>query len=152
MKSFYGILKEGRLEVKHGSGTVNLELPDWFVECEPHLESVPGMQAWADKHNIALGLFHAAIQKVLINMRQEVRPKNLSKAKGGGTQKIIEEHAQAELDIFTIDVVPRPGESKAAEKAQIILETTTLAHANMRTAMLDTGMTEDEVDALFDKI
>ena len=138
-KSFYNILKEGKLEVNHKGEDVTFDLPQWLIEASDCLEDEAALLTWAREYEVLHGLLHYGIQQGIIALRAAARPQvksfrdadkakaflngiedqslwhiNGSKDEFSKRMALDLEAAQERIDNFNLKPVPKPGESKAA--------------------------------------
>lgn len=136
-KSFYNIIKEGKIKVTHGQNNVTLDLPTWLQEAKDCLENEDGLVAWARSNGVMHGLLHAGIQQVIIQMRAAARPDentNIIKDRNG---------AQERLDNYKCTPVRRPGTGSTQAEFNV--------HVKMAQAMADSGLDKDTIEEILAK-
>ena len=158
-KSFYSILKEGTLEVNHKGNDVVFDLPSWLAKATSHLESEEDLLAWAQEYEVLHGLMHYGIQKLIIDLRAAARPqvkifRDVDKAKAflatieepanwhintsqdefSLNMVVDKKNAQNRINDFELKMVPKPGDSKKANKAKVEQDVLVKTINAMRTA------------------
>jgi hypothetical protein len=112
-KSLFDTYESGTMEVTHDGADALFNLPEWMCEAGPILENEEKLLAWAEKHNITLAIFHAALAKTKIDFCAVVRPADVpGKLKGEKIKVSLItdiENAQDRAEEFTIKPATRPG-------------------------------------------
>lgn len=150
-KSFHTIINEGTLEVDHKGETVTLELPDVLKDLKGILMDKDALAEWIETYEIELGVYHAAIQKIIIDVRAKARPSTDTKT--GVSKSIIDEkiNAQKRVDDVTIKPTLPPGSStpKAFSKGEE--SALTMAIESLQAIPMDDQTIVDTLGTKFDK-
>lgn len=119
-KSFHTIISEGTLEVDHKGETAVFELPPVLADLKGILMDKEALAIWVQSYEIELGVYHTAIQKIIIDVRAKARP--ATDVKSGVSKSIVAEKVacQKRIDDFVIKPTLPPGSStpKAFSKGE----------------------------------
>lgn len=110
-KSFHTILNgNGSFEIDHQGETATLELPQVLKDLNGILMNKEALAEWIEVYEIELGVYHTAIQKIIIDVRAKARP---AIDKDGNTKSIVTEleSVQKRIDDFVIKPTLPPGSS-----------------------------------------
>jgi len=112
-KSLFDTYESGTMEVSHNGEDALFDLPEWMCEAGAILENKEKLLEWAEKHDILINAFHAALAKWKIDFCAVVRPADIpGKLKGEKIKVSLIadiDKAQKRGDDFKSKPATRPG-------------------------------------------
>lgn len=127
-QSMYEIIETGKIEVNHDGADVWFNVPEVLTSAAGKLEDESKMLEWIKEVGV-LKVGHSAIADMIIDLRAEIRPKDVKDAAGNKVKDSLvkdEINAQKRADKWLPKVKTRPGtggktpEQRQAEALKIL--------------------------------
>lgn len=150
-KSFHDIIKDGRIEVTHQGEEVTLELPAIFKELQGGLMDKEQLLFWMESNDVEMGVIHAGIQKLIIDLRAKARPSTDTKT--GRSDSIVagKDDAQARVDGFEIKPTLPPGSSTPKAFGKGVEQALRMSIEALQAVGMTDEVIKDTLGAKFDR-